>query len=206
MSNHRPPTDPGPSVASIATLGGLTLAALGLVAYILWGPMDTRDLIGAGLGFVLGASLMAQTVFRYSEREAAKERTKRWEARQKRENVAPMVRPVFSDEDLSLPEELGPEDDRYPQYEPVAQVLGEPDLQPWASDETHVFRTGEADEDTRRLDYPARQVHGPSPAALRPIQVPVFRSEVERRAWADRYDLPTEVVPFQRFPEGWPEV
>lgn len=57
-------------------------------------------------------------------------------------------------------------------------------------------------EDTRRLTVPpVVQGHGPSAAALRPIAVPVFRTEAERAQWAHEHDIPTEVLPVQ---PGWP--
>lgn len=46
---------------------------------------------------------------------------------------------------------------------------------------------------------PVVQGHGPSPAALRPIAVPVFRTEAERALWAAEHDIPTEFLP--RLPE-----
>jgi hypothetical protein len=58
----------------------------------------------------------------------------------------------------------------------------------WRTDETHVrpIRADQVEralrpevgEETRRITY------GPSPAALRPIGVPVFRTEADRAAWA----------------------
>lgn len=56
-------------------------------------------------------------------------------------------------------------------------------------------RSGLADEDdrTRRLDWPRHA--GPSPAALTPINVPVFRTETERAAWASEHEIPTEFLP-----------
>jgi hypothetical protein len=52
-----------------------------------------------------------------------------------------------------------------------------------------------ADEATTRLDWPERT--GPSAAALRAIEVPVFRTEAERAAWATERDIPTEFLPVQ---------
>lgn len=42
---------------------------------------------------------------------------------------------------------------------------------------------------------PVVQGHGPSPAALRPIAVPVFRTEADRALWAAEHDIPTEILP-----------
>ena len=75
MSNHRPPTDPGPSVASIVTGVVLTLAAMGAAGYILWGPvLDSRAITGAALGWLLAVMFAGQTVARASQRAAATHR------------------------------------------------------------------------------------------------------------------------------------
>lgn len=188
MSNHRPITDPGASVASIATGVALTLTALAGVTYILWDEnLDGRALTGAALGFSLALLVMTQTVFRVSDRLAARERVERWEARQ-----------VEPDPELEPDPWLEPElTDRWAAGEddPGPTVLNSAG---WPVPTPETWRTDE----TQRLSYPGRQVHGPSAAALRPIQVPVFRDEGDRQAWADRNDLPTEVLPI--YPEGWP--
>lgn len=230
MSNHRPVDDPGPSVASIAVTGAVALAALGASWFILWGPMDTRGIVGTALGWLLAMLLAAQAVARASQRSSAQDRIKRWEDRQKRDHVrlSAMVRPVFSEQEdehtwpVAVPQENPGPEYPGPEYpEPVARVLGEPEPEPWAVDQTHTFPVGGVDErpdyliraaeatvaarevgtETQRLKWPPHQQHGPSAAALRPIAVPVFRTEQDRAEWADRHNLPTEVLPL---PEGWP--
>lgn len=116
--------------------------------------------------------------------------------------------------ELELTGELEPQDD-----EGTRAVRARLDLPgPWNEEEPVVTRPEEpapsaavtasfpaphlADEETRRLTVPPTVPgHGPSPAALRPIAVPVFRTEAERAHWAAEYDIPTEVLPVQ---PGWP--
>jgi hypothetical protein len=255
MSNHRPVNDPGPSLVSIATGTGLTLAAVTVALYILWGPLDSRGVLGAGAAFLLAVLLMTQTMFRFSERLSARDRIKRWEVRQsaEAERAARMARPserlliqasnpgdgpVYREADhgpvLEPPVAAharygGPGHTSWP--EPIAQRNPEPeypvtesddylvraaeatladrgDEKVWPVFERHAGESGslrsptevrEVGEETRRIEYPGQQVHGPSAAALRPIEVPVFRSERDRSEWADRHALPTEVLPL---PEG----
>lgn len=230
MSNHRPPNDPGPSVASIVGTGAVTLAVICLNFFIIWGPLDTRDILGAALGAVLAVLLMAQTVARSSQRSAAQDRIKRHEERLAR--AARSARPVTEPPSAAL---LIPREEA-PSYDPGPTVLNPagwpvPVSPGWATDQTMTWpRATEPDpesdaypqsaepevapeparspvEDTRRLVHPYldHQAHGPSAAALRPIAVPVFRTEVERDAWADRHNLPTEVIPFQVYPDSEPD-
>lgn len=72
-------------------------------------------------------------------------------------------------------------------YDPAATVVSLP----------VPVRPGLAEEDdrTRRLDRP--EFSGPSAAALRAIEVPVFRTEADRAAWAAERDIPTEFLPVQ---------
>lgn len=232
MSNHRPPTDPGASVASIATGVAATTITLALVAYILWGPLDDRDLIGAGLGLLLALLLFAQTVMRISDRLTARDRIRAYRRRQQAE-AERLAR-------IAKRAEPDPESDGYPQdvpeppvavhaqfeqeygYDPGPTRLGPggwpvpvagPTVQrgdpTWATDETLIWpraegvdQTGDVGTETQRLDPGVYRSGGPSAAALTPIGVPVFRTEVERAAWAEERNLPPEALPY--LPEGWP--
>ncbi|AAT36820.1 Pas72 [Actinoplanes phage phiAsp2] len=93
--------------------------------------------------------------------------------------------------------DIDPEGDGYPQE---VQEDHTEAAEHWASGGEDPARTAvlegiRADlgvEDTRRLSRPQ---YGPSPAALTPINVPVFRTETERAAWAAEHEIPTEFLP-----------
>ena len=67
---------------------------------------------------------------------------------------------------------------------------------PWFDAEP-VQPLGAVGDETRRLEVPPG-AYGPSAAALRPIAVPVFRTEADRALWAAEHDMPTDVFPIQR--------
>lgn len=194
MSNHRPPTDPGPSVASIVTGVALTLAAIGAAGYILWGPtLDPRAITGAALGWLLAVLLAAQTVARASQRAAAGHRIRAYRARQRAEaerldRIAKRAEPEPYDPGPTrlnpsgwpvpiVQENPGPE---YPTTVDTA-VIEPPD---------YLIRAAEATLADRRTDETQRIDYGPSPAALRLIGVPVFRTEAERAAWMNQHTEP----------------
>jgi hypothetical protein len=88
-------------------------------------------------------------------------------------------------------------------------VVTQPQPQDARTEVLEAIRDDLGVDDTRRLTRPpVVQGYGPSAAALRPIAVPVFRTEAERAQWAHEHDIPTEVLPVQRYEggaqPGWP--
>lgn len=84
---------------------------------------------------------------------------------------------------------------------PTRRIRARLNLPPWTGFAPHVpvapspVQPSLADEDdgTRNLvEY--RQTFATGAATLRPIQVPVFRTEQEREVWAREHDIPTEVL------------
>lgn len=170
MSDHRAAPS-GPSISSIIVMAAGTLTAIALTLWITWGATDERHALGAALGFLLSVSLTAQTMSRAVERSAARERraarkrvlfaeaerraaeravSERWPEPIRQTNPAP-----------EYPENLSPEDDRYPQdwpepmdvsppppssaaleelRMPVDRWRSERDRQAWLDDQdTHIF-------------------------------------------------------------------
>jgi hypothetical protein len=89
--------------------------------------------------------------------------------------------------------DIDPESDGYPQdHTEAAEHWASGGEDPARTAVLEAIRTDLGVEDTRRLP---RLVHGPSAAALTPINVPVFRTETERAAWAAEHEIPTEFLP-----------
>lgn len=90
--------------------------------------------------------------------------------------------------------ELEPQDD-----EGTRAVRARLDLPgPWNEPDPVATQPMPGDAVTEVLTVPpVVRGHGPSPAALRPLAVPVFRTEAERALWAAEHDIPTEVIPLQ---------
>jgi hypothetical protein len=87
VTSHSQRTQHGPSRLSIIVGWGLVGLDIGLVARILTrDDLDEGHLIGAGLGIVLGALLVAQTMGRVGDRMLAQDRIRRARERQERED------------------------------------------------------------------------------------------------------------------------
>ena len=196
MSNHRQATDPGPSLASIWGGAVATLVTIALSVWIIWGvPIDERHVMGMVLGMLLATLLAAQTIVRSLDRETARARQERHRARRVAgDNPAEAVEARWPE-----PAERGHRHMLFREAPHRGAHLempdGEPDpvaTQPWPEpiDQPGPWQDREP---TQRLTPP----QPPSPAALRAIDVPVFRTEADRQAFLDRQD--TEI--FTRPPD-----
>lgn len=87
--------------------------------------------------------------------------------------------------------ELTPVDDEGTRE--VRARLGLPPWPPVATVPMHPRTMPDLQVERTRVIDPAP--YRPSPAALAPLAVPVFRSETERAAWAARNEVPTEFLP-----------
>jgi hypothetical protein len=251
-------------VASIVGTGVAALVAVVLSTLVAWmpGEPDWWHVLGAGGWTLMAWTLTGQTVIRHTERQVARDRTRRELERLERQSeaarearrintgtwqgdaVGQVLTVRYDPETGQFHAEgwLGDQLQLYPErlwsdratlvaalselettgeLEPVDDegtraVRARLDLPgPWNEEEpvvtqpmpdearTEVLEAIRDDlgvQDTRRLTMPHS---GPSAAALRPIAVPVFRTEAERAQWAYEHKIPTEVLPLDpRFRQG----
>lgn len=178
MSNHRPAADPGPSLISIWILAAACLVTIALSLWLIWDEVITdRHIIGMAMGMLLAVQLGAQAVVRAMDRDTARRRIRAYRARRVAETTDEAV------------ERRWPT----PERDTFSTVVQEPDpvaTQPWPQpiDQPGPWQDREP---TQRLTPP------PSPAALRSLNVPVFRDEADRQAFLARQD--TEI--FSRPPD-----
>jgi hypothetical protein len=166
VSNHRQATALRPSLASIWFGALATLTTIALSIWVLWGPtMDSRHVMGCALGMLLATLMAAQTIVRAIDRDTARERQRRHQARLVAgQSPAEAVAARWPD----------PESDAYPQSpEDWPQPIEQPG--PWQDR-----------EDTQRLTPPQR----PSEAALTQIRVPApgWPTEEDRQRWLAEQD------------------
>jgi hypothetical protein len=201
MSNHRQATDPGPSLVSIWMGALATLVTIALSVWIIWGvPIDERHVMGMALGMLLATLLAAQTIVRALDRETARARQERHRARQvagtSPAGAAALPGPVeewpwgqepstwMLDPSGNLAGPLSDPEGWMNAHRPKKRAAAWPEPieqpGPWQDREP-----------TQRLTPP------PSPAALRSLNVPVFRDEADREAFLARQD--TEI--FSRPPD-----
>jgi hypothetical protein len=231
MSQHSQRTQQGPSVPSIIVLALITTVAIAATLYLASGPLDSRDLTGVVLGFVLTLVLVAQTANRIIERKLAAERAER--AERAGVQFGGQFAEQFGERRLIRPADLRPAEprpaeprragrsaagraaaeraaDRWAgptpsrrvdpsewdiEDQPPSESLLLPREQPVKEQPVKEQPVKEHGDQTQRLDPGAYRSAPASPASLRAIEVPVFRTEADRQIWAAEHGMPTEVIP-----------
>lgn len=164
MSNHRPATDPGPSLPSIWTMAAATLAATAYSVWIAWGAVDTRHWLGAAMGFLLAVMMGAQTVGRAIDRDTARARQARHQARRRPvptpdEAVAarwpqpiPQANPAPEDPREAVPRGIAEDLGVDPSPAALAQMPMPIDFRRWSSEADR--QRWLAEQDTRIISHP----------------------------------------------------